>query len=170
MAINVNFGGPILASSTYINGTAVQRDVKFTLPEAAVQTAEINAMGTHEVPMKGRFDAMEHTCAFDRFDSVVAQAYEPNASTIEHRWVQEEIGPDGAEHEVGYKAFIRGVSKSAYPSGDVEAGNTPGYELKRSVSSIFMYREGKEILAIDRFNQTYRINGKDCYRSIEQYL
>ena len=45
-----NFGGPILADTTYINNKKVQTNVKFELPSLENVTAEIQAMGKYGVP------------------------------------------------------------------------------------------------------------------------
>lgn len=170
MAGNINIGGPILGTSTYIDGQKVQQNVKFDLPEVAYKTAEIQAMGTHEVPLKGFFEAMEHKVYFDRTDALVLSAYRPGKVEIRHHWVQDEFDPNGDEVEADYKAIIVGICKTAYPTGTIETGETPEIELARTVNSIAIYRSGVELLCIDRFSQTYRFNGKDYYRDIDQYL
>ncbi|MDE5756979.1 MAG: phage major tail tube protein [Allobaculum sp.] len=170
MQSNFNFGGPILADTTYIDGIRIQRNVKFSLPTFTMVTAEIQAMGKHEKPLRGYFEAAEHKLYFDRLDDSVAIAFEPKRSTVEHRWVQVEISPDGTEKDIPYKAFVTGEPKVAFPGGDQEPGNVPEFECPWSVDSLKIYREGKEFFVIERYNDAYRVNGKDYYRDIDQYL
>lgn len=167
---NHNFGGPILADTTYIENTKIQTNVKFELPVLSMVTAEIQAMGKHEVPLRGYFDSAEHKCYFDRLDEKVLIAFEPKRTTIEHRWVQVEILPDGTEKDIPYKAFVKGTPKVAYPATTAEVGNVPELECTRALDGVTIYREGKELLAFDRYTQTYRVNGKDYYRDLEKYL
>ena len=166
----VNFDGPILATSTYVNDVAVQRNAKFEIPALTNVTAEIQAMGKHDVPLRGFFESAEYKGNYGRFDPAIAAAFSPVKNTIEHRWVLTEIDPDGNEHDVGFKCFITGKPKVGFPGVSVEPGNVPEMEHTMSVQSMFMYRDGTEMLAFDRFNQTYRVNGVDYYRSIDQYL
>ena len=170
MPRTVNFGGPILGTSTYVNGVQTDRDVKFTLPTLTNVTAEIQAMGKHEVPLRGYFEASEYKGYFNRFDRTAAQAFSPEVNTIEHRWVQDEIDANGNEHEVGYKAIIKGKSKTGFPAADIETSTVPEIEFTMSAQSMYIYRDGQELLAFDRFSQTYRVNGKDHYRSIDNML
>lgn len=167
---NHNFGGPILADTTYINNKKVQTNVKFELPSLNNVTAEIQAMGKYGVPLRGYFEDAEHKCTFDRLDEVILEAFEPKDTIIEHRWVQVEIQPDSTEKDVPYKAFVKGRPKVAYPTSALEVGNVPELECTRTLSGLTVYRDGKELLAFDRFTQTYRVNGKDYYRDLEQYL
>ena len=101
---------------------------------------------------------------------MILEACEPKDTTIEHRWVQVEIQPDGTEVDISYKAFVKGRPKVAYPTSSLEVGNVPELECTRTLSGLTVYRNGKELLAFDRFTQTYRVNGKDYYRDLEQYL
>lgn len=170
MESNHNFGGPILADTTYINNIKIQTNVKFALPSFNMVTAEIQAMGKHEKPLRGYFESAEHKLYFDRLDDSVAIAFEPRRCTVEHRWVQVEIGPDGTEKDIAYKAFVTGEPKVAFPGGDQEVGNVPEFECPLSVDGLKIYREGKEFFVIGRYSQTYRVNGKDYYRDLNQYL
>lgn len=170
MPRTVNFGGPILGTSNYVNGIQTDRDVKFTLPTLTNVTAEILAMGKHDVPLRGYFESAEYKGYFNRIDRAAASAFSPNINTIEHRWVQDEIDANGNEHEVGFKAIIKGKSKTGFPAADIETSTVPEIEYTMSVHSMYLYRDGEELLAFDRFTQTYRVNGADMYRSIESML
>ena len=170
MPRTANFDGPILGTSTYVNGVQTDRDVKFEIPGINNVTAEIQAMGKHEVPLKGYFEAIEYKGYFNRLDASAMQAFTPELNTIEHRWVQSEIDTNGNEHEIGCKAIIKGRSKSALPSVSVETSTALEIEYTMSAQSIYLYRDGVETLAIDRFSQTYRVNGKDYYRDIDAML
>lgn len=168
---NHSYGGPIIANSTYVNGKRVQTNSKFSLPVLQSITAEIPVMGKLSVPLLGLFEDAEHKTIFDRLDEAVMEAYAPYDTTIEHRYVQVEIdGADGKERDVPYKVFIEGKSKVALPSTENESGTVPEYECIRTVKGIFIYREGKELFAFNRFKRIYRVLGKDYYRDIEQYL
>lgn len=170
MPRTVNFGGPILGTSNYVNGVQTDRDVKFTLPTLTNVTAEIQAMGKHDVPLRGYFEATEYKGYFNRFDKVAASAFSPDGTEIRHNWVQDEIDANGNEHEVGYRAIIKGKSKTGFPAADIETSTVPEIEFTMSVHSMYLYRDGVELLAFDRFSQTYRVNGVDKYRSIESML
>lgn len=170
MARTANFGGPILATSTYVNGVQTDRDVKFTLPELVNVTAEIIAMGKHDVPLKCYFESAEYKGYFNRFDQAAASAFSPAGTEIRHNWVQVEIDANGQEHDVGYRAVIKGKSKKGFPSADIEPSNVPEIEYTMSAHAMYIYRDGAELLAFDRFSQTYRVNGKDYMRDIESML
>ena len=48
---SLNLNGPILASKVLCDKVVVAEDVKFTLPEATLQTVEHQALGKIELPI-----------------------------------------------------------------------------------------------------------------------
>ncbi len=159
----------ILADTVYCDNELVAKNVALTLPEVTFATAEINAMGTTELPLVGLVEAMEAAMTKIGADSKLVAVSTPERHNYEYRFVQNNIGADGAATAEGCKAFITGIPK-VIPGISVEVGSATENEITIAVLRYQLYVNGEELLCIDKLNSICRIRGKDYYADIAAYL
>lgn len=153
--------GAVVASTMYCDGELVAKDVEFTLPDAAFQTVDVQAMGTMSVPVIGLLDNMELTVNHIGVDVNVAKACRPGKNSLEFRWVQQIIKDDGSVAEKGCKAFVTTLSNRAYPSINAVVGSATTLEGSYTVVRIQIFADGQEVLLVDRVANILKANGID---------
>ena len=161
--------GGVVASTVYSDGSLTSRNATVTLPEVTNLTAEVKAGGTIEVPVTGQVEAMEMTVTQNAADEGLGDLASPGSHSVEVRWVQDELSNDGGMRQVGYKAFVRGYSKTI-PGVSVEVGSLSENEATLGVTRYQLFRDGAEILCIDQLNGIYRVNGVDYAASVWSLL
>lgn len=164
-----DIGGAVLATTVYLNGALVGRDVEITLPAVPYQSIDMAAMGTYSKPIPQLIDNME--AGFSKIDpekwcSNVNAAGDNN---VEVRWVREIVSAGGGTRQVGMKAFLRGESTSLPEIGIVVGeGHEPDNAL--ALSKYAAYQEGRELFYIDRFADVNRVGGRDLNANINRNL
>lgn len=161
--------GAIVADTVYSDGKLVAKDVSFTLPSVALQTGDVQAMGTMSVPLVGLLEDMELAITKIGIDLGLSKLSRLGKKNIEFRWVQNVVKSDGSSSVEGCKAFVRCMPKSL-PGIGVEIGSAAENELTYGVSRLQIYCAGKEYLLVDRLSQKLRIDGKDYMNSITKLL
>lgn len=161
--------GAIVADTVYADGKLVAKDVGFTLPSVALQTADVQAMGTMSVPLVGLLDDMELAITKIGIDLGLSKLSRLEKMNIEFRWVQNVVKSDGKSSAEGCKAFVRCMPKSL-PGIGVEIGGASENELTYGVSRVQIYCAGTEYLLVDRLSQKLRIDGKDYMDGITKLL
>lgn len=159
----------ILADAVYCDNVLVAKNVAVTLPEVTFATAEINAMGTTELPLVGLVEAMEASMTKIGADSQLIAMSTPQRHSYECRFVQNNISADGTATAEGCKAFITGIPK-VVPGISLEVGSASENEITLAVTRYQLYVNGEELLCIDKLNSICRIRGKDYYSDIAAYL
>lgn len=159
----------IVADTVYCDNTLAAKNVSVTLPEITFSTAEISAMGTIELPLVGLIDAMEASITKVGTDLGLIKMLTPEKHSIEVRYVQNNISADGTSTPEGCKAFLTGVPKSI-PGISIEVGSASENEVSIAVTRYQLFANGEELLCIDKLNSICRINGKDYFADIAQYL
>ena len=161
--------GAIVADTVYSDGKLVAKDVSFTLPSVALQTGDVQAMGTMSVPLVGLLEDMELAITKIGIDLGLSKLSRLGKKNIEFRWVQNVVKSDGSSSVEGCKAFVRCMPKSL-PGIGVEIGSAAENELTYGVSRLQIYCAGKEYLLVDRLSQKLRIDGKDYMNGITKLL
>lgn len=165
----LNQNGPITADTVYSDGTLVAQNVAFTLPALAFMTADYRAMGTISLPITGMLESMETSISKIGVDRGLVRMMRIGSMTLEFRWVQNALRPDGTTVEEGCKAFVRCVPKSI-PGISIDPGSTVQSDLTFEVLRYQLYVGAHEYALIDRLNQICRIDGVDYYKSIASML
>lgn len=166
----VEVSGAINGTTAYSEGQLVGREVTVSLPEVTPVIAEVQAMGTMEVPLIGLIDSMEASIKRIGVDMGLVKICKPESKTIEFRWVQNVTKADGSNKSVGCKAFLRVIPKVILPGADIEPGSSVETEIPLSTTRYQLFVDGKELLCIDRLSQIFRIDGKDYYGAINNLL
>ena len=165
----IDMKGAIVADTVYTDGKLVAKDVGFTLPAVALQTGDVQAMGTMSVPLVGLLDDMELAITKIGIDLGLSKLSRLEKQNIEFRWVQNVVKSDGSSSVEGCKAFVRCMPKSI-PGIGVEIGSASENELTYGVSRLQIYCAGTEYLLVDRLSQKLRIDGKDYMDGITKLL
>ena len=161
--------GPVVGSSTYVNGNKVERDYGFTLPNVEFVIAEINAHGTMGVPVPLRLECMEQAVPTAVADEGCAVMVVGEPIDIEHRWVYLKINANGSTTNVGCKAYLHCLPKGI-PEVEIAPGEITETEPTYTVTRYRLVHDGKELFVIDRLANKISINGKDYAVDIEAML
>lgn len=165
----IDLKGAVVADTVYSDGTLVAKDVSFTLPSIAFQTAEVQAMGSMTVPIVGLLENMELSINKVGIDTGLKRMNRLEKQSFEFRWVQNVTKSDGTQAVEGCKAFVRTMPGSLSEIG-VEVGNASEQENIYNVTRMQIYVGGTEYLCVDRLSQILRVNGKDYYSKIKNLL
>lgn len=161
--------GAIVADTVYADGKLVAKDVGFTLPSVALQTGDVQAMGTMSIPLVGLLDDMELAITKIGIDLGLSKLSRLEKQNIEFRWVQNVVKSDGSQSVEGCKAFVR-TMPGAFPETGVEIGSAPEQENTYNVTRMQIYANGVEVVCVDRLSQILRINGVDYMSQINNLL
>lgn len=159
----------VIADVMMINKEKAAEDVAFELPGIALQTADIQAMGTISLPLVGLLDDMTLTITKIGIDICFAKMSKLEKMEVEFRWVQDKINESGAVSHQGCKAFLN-VIPQEIPGVSVELGSASELELTYTVTRYQLFVNGEEILLVDRLNQILRVYGKDYMKDIRKLL
>ena len=162
--------GAVNGTSAYVNGKCLGRDVTVILPEVALLIAEIQAMGTTEIPLLGLLEAMEACIKKIGVDNGLTKACTPESKIYEFRWVHTVTDASGASKQVGCKAVLRAMPKVIMAGVDIEPGSTVEAEIPLATTRYVLYVNGAEQLCIDKLAQVLRIDGKDYLSGINSLL
>ena len=155
----------VLADSLYVDKTKAAEDVSFELPSLALQTADLQAMGTLSLPIAGLLDDMTMTITKIGVDKGYGSMNKLKKMAMEFRWVQDKVNASGDVTHVGCKAFLNVVPQEI-PGISVEVGSGGTYTVLRYQ----LYVDGAEVLLVDRLNQILKINGVDYMADIKKLL
>lgn len=165
----VNISGPIIASTVYVDGELVARDVAMTLPEVTPVSVDLQAMGTMSMPVWQLIENMELAITKIGVDLGLRSIIKPNMKPIECRWVQTVTDANGNTKNVGCKAFFRGIPNKITGIA-VTVGEQAENECTISVTRYGLFVDGEEMFLIDRLAGIVRIDGKDYAGDISSML
>lgn len=161
--------GAIVADSVYSDGVLVARDVGFTAPEIEFTTAEIKAGGNVEIPISTWTEPMEASVTMIGVDKGLAQLLRLERQNFEFRFVQDVMGVDGLVTPHSGKIFL-GCSPKTIPGLAFTPGEVGENELTLSVYRYQLFWDNEEHLLVDKFNNIFRVLGKDYAQSIASML
>ena len=85
----------VIADVMLINKVKAAEDVAFELPSVALQTADVQAMGTMSLPLVGLLDDMTLTVTKIGVDTGFAEMAKLEKMEMEFRWIQDKINSCG---------------------------------------------------------------------------
>lgn len=166
----IKYAATVNADTLYLEKKLIAQDVKISLPEIAMQTATIQAMGNMDIPIRGLLENMETTITKIGIDKGIGKLNTPASKNIELRWVQEVVQSDGTMKPEGCKVFMRIVPKTIFAGADVEVGSSIENAMPFTVTKFKLVAGGESIIEVDRFAHKLKVNGKDYYSNINKYL
>lgn len=152
--------GPVIGDSLYCNGELIAREFAFSIGEIKPITAEIQAMGTLNVPINGLIEDTTCSITLKGTDALTQVLTRQERLNLEIRAVQSVIDPAGNEFKVGIKYFL-----TVMPLGVAAEENTPGEVTSREYNfQLYSYQKifnGESQIEFDRFGNRYITDGKD---------
>jgi len=151
----------------YLEGNRLLGIVDVTMPSVQAETVEMKGpgtIGTTDVPIKGSLGSMTSTLNFRTVTENVADLLEQDALHIE-LWgaIQSVDTGTGAYKVPQHKVIMRGTFKQD-TLGTMTVGDVQGRNLEYEVTYLREFFKGKEIREIDKFNNIYKVNGKDMLK------
>ncbi len=170
MSMWLDLKGPISADTVYDDSNnLLAKDVAFTLPGLEFETAELQAMGSMDVPVIGRINNMELSITKIGMDNGLRKLNKLEKQNLEFRWVQEVVDSEGGITQEGCKAFVRTMPTST-PEFGVEVGSNIEGECTYSATRIRIVIGGEEWLVVDRLAGVLQVNGTDYMSTINSLL
>ena len=166
--MGLDLNGAIIKTKVLIDNLLVAEDVTVSLPEIALQTVDLKAMGTMSVPIP-LTDDIEATITRIGFDKGFAKALALKPMKFECRFAQNIVKQNGTTKVIGIKAFITGTPKTI-PGGDIEPGATFEGAIPISVKRYQLIVDGKEQTLIDKVQGILKINGHDYAKDISAVI
>ena len=160
--------GPTIKTKVLIDNVVVAEDVSITLPEISLQTAELPAMGSMDVPIP-LTDAIEATINSIGFDKGFFKALGIKKTQFECRWVENELSNDGTFSKKVCRAYISGATKSI-PGGEVSPGNSWQGNLSVSVMRYRLIVDGVETVLIDKLNNICKLGDTDYMKEVNDLI
>lgn len=134
------------------------------LPEFAAMTETISGpgiLGEVDSPVMGHFSAMEMEVPFrilnEDIFSVMAMGAEVDLTL---RASQQALASPGGIIYTGMRVVVRGTLLAFNP-GSVKQGAAMGASLKIGLTYIYIERDGKPKVELDKLNGVYKVNGVD---------
>lgn len=149
--------GIVEASTVYADGALVARNETVNLPEITRTTFTQKLPGGEQDMPSLALEDMEMSISKNGLND---NAYKLiNAKKIEVRWVQTETASDGTIDRVGYKAFMSTLPVTLNPGASIEVGSGLENDITKKVTAYTLYRNGKEIININKITGAQKING-----------
>ena len=160
---------PILATSVYVDGRFVAKNVKVQIPGAERKTTTYDNLGV-EVPLSGLFDAARAKITYIGIDKGLSYfASDGKTHTYEFRFCENVISAGGKTRRAGGTVFINGAG-AGVPAIDIAPGESTETDIEILVYSQKLEVDGEVIYDIDRTGGTAIIGGRNELSDIEGYL
>ena len=149
--------GCVEASTVYAGGVLVARNETVNLPEVTRKTfTQKFAGGEQDIPSIALEDMEMSISKNGLNDNTEKFINEPD---IEVRWVQTDTATDGTITRSGYKAFMKTLPVTLSPGTSVEVGSGTENDLTKKALSFSVYKDGKELVNINKLTGAQRIDG-----------
>lgn len=152
--------GPVISDSLYVNGELIAREFSFSIGEIKPVTAEIQAMGTLNVPINGLIEDTTCTITLKGTDERAKILTRQERLDLEIRAVQSVIDPAGNEYKVGIKYFLT-VMPMGVPAEDSKPGEVTDREYTFQLYSYQKVFDGETQIDVSRFENRYVTDGVD---------
>ena len=151
--------GIVEGCTVYADEEIVARDENVTLPEVNIATYTQKLPGGEQDMPSSKIEDMETTISKNGLNNNAIKYI--NAENIEVRWAQNEIASDGTVSRIGYKAFMLTRPITLAPGASIEAGSGIENDITKKVLSYQLYRDGEEIVNINKITGTMKIGDKN---------
>lgn len=159
----------VVADTVYCDGRLAAKDVSITMPAITFKTAEVQAMGSLELPLYHLMEQLDLVIARVGLDLGLGRMLKLGKQNVECRWVQTSTKADGSTKPEGCKAFFSVVPKSLGEIG-LEIGESTQVDHTYSVMREQLFVGGKEVLLVDKLAGKLRINGVDYSKEMDSLL
>lgn len=142
-----------------------------TLPEVNMLTSTVSGAGIGgelDSPTIGQFESMEQEIQFNVLYSSAADVLSPlSVVNLTFRAAQQVSDKTGGYAFKGLRVVEMGRVKKFNP-GKIEKGESMEATVTLELTYLMVENDGKELLAIDKLNGVYRVNGVDMLAGISE--
>ncbi|MDO4439201.1 MAG: phage major tail tube protein [Eubacteriales bacterium] len=157
-------------ANAYLDGVKmIGVGASFDLPEINMKTSTISGLGISgeiDSPVIGQFESMEQEIQFNTLYSSAVDMLNPlKTVNLTFRAAQQVYDKTGGYAFKGLRVVMEGRVKKFKP-GKIEKGEGMEATVTIELTSILVEVDGSEVLAIDKLNNVYRVNGEDVMAGI----
>ena len=145
---------------------------EITLPELNAMTETISGsgiLGEMEVGNPGHFSAIDMEIPFIAVCNDMFQFSATQYNTITLRMTQQSTVKETRNKKYENMKVVIGGTMKSMKVGTVKIGGQMGSSVTLSVTYLLISVNGKEVLALDKLNEIYRVNGEDQLEEIRRY-
>lgn len=158
----------------YLDGTKmIGVGASATLPEVKMKTSTVAGVGVNgdlDSPTIGQFESLEQEIQFNTLYSSAMEMLDPlSVVNLTFRAAQQVYDKTGGYVFKGLRVVEMGRVKSLNP-GKIEKGEAMDATVTLELTSMTIYVDGKELLAVDKLNGVYRVNGKDKLAQVKKLV
>ena len=158
--------------NAYLDGTKmIGVAAASTLPEVNMQTSTVSGMGVNgeiDSPTLGQFESMEQEVQFNTLYSSAVDMLNPlNAINLTFRAAQQVYDKStGGGYAFKSLRIVEMGRVKKFKPGKIEKNNSMEATVTLELTYILVEVDGVEILAIDKLNQVYNVNGVDMLADV----
>ncbi|MCM1295495.1 MAG: phage major tail tube protein [Muribaculaceae bacterium] len=158
--------------NAYLDGTKmIGVAASVTLPEVKMKTSTVTGAGLGgelDSPTIGQFESMEQEIQFNVLYSSFADMLSPlSVVNLTFRAAQQVYDKTGGYAFKGLRVVEMGRVKTFNP-GKIEKGESMEATVTMELTAMMIEMDGKELLAVDKLNSVYRVNGVDMLAGINE--
>lgn len=158
--------------NAYLDGTKmIGVAASVTLPEVNMLTSTVSGAGIGgelDSPTIGQFESLEQEIQFNVLYSSAANVLSPlSVVNLTFRAAQQVYDKTGGYAFKGLRVVEMGRVKKFNP-GKIEKGESMEATVTLELTYLMVENDGVELLAIDKLNSVYRVNGVDMLAGISE--
>ena len=163
MALDTNLTPEIVNSfNVYIDGVkAIGTAPEITLPQITSETIDVSGSG-----IIGQFESIEQEVSFNLVYSSFVNVLSPKRQVnLTFRVAQQAVDKSLGYAYKGLRIVEIGRVKEFTP-GKIKAGEGMEAKVKLELTYLMIENDGEEIIAIDKLNGIYRVQGEDMLADV----
>ena len=171
MALDTNLTPEIVNSfNVYIDGVkAIGTAPEITLPQITSETIDVSGsgiLGKISAPNIGQFESIEQEISFNLVYSSFVNVLSPKRQVnLTFRVAQQAVDKSLGYAYKGLRIVEVGRVKEFTP-GKIKAGEGMEAKVKLELTYLMIENNGEEIIAIDKLNGIYRVQGEDMLADV----
>lgn len=171
--MNAEIPSQVVAYNIYTNGVKLGTTGKVDTPEFKMKTATMSGAGVSgeiEVPTPGQWEKTEHEIPLTLLGEDLAELLQQgmNVQLIYRGSTQCALKSGGITLKP--MRIVEGGMVKGFKGGSLEAGGQMEASVTIETVRYKMERAGKELIAIDKLNNIYRVNGKDMLAELNKMI
>ena len=158
MALDTNLTPEIVNSfNVYIDGVkAIGTAPEITLPQITSETIDVSGsgiLGKISAPNIGQFESIEQEISFNLVYSSFVNVLSPKRQV-------------NLTFRVAQQAVDKSLGVKEFTPGKIKAGEGMEAKVKLELTYLMIENDGEEIIAIDKLNGIYRVQGEDMLADV----
>lgn len=171
--MNAEIPDKIVAYNIYTQGTKIGITGKVETPEFKMKTSAISGAGISgevDSPTPGQWEATEHEIPLTLLGKDLALLLQQgmDVQLIYRGATQVALKSGGAAMK--QLRIVEGGMVKGFKGGSLEAGGQMEASVTIETVRYKMECAGEELIAIDKFNNVYRVNGKDMLADLNAMI